>query len=108
MTHRRISITRKEIIDTLIQDHRFTKNEASRFYNDFTEIIIDYLMQNHSITLRGLGHFEVAKTKPHRMHDAHTGKIEIEPAKYRLTFSASRKLNRKINNYYTRIEKHPY
>lgn len=105
---RKHSITKKQLVETLGQDHMFNKDVVSNFYDDLIEIMDSYLLQGHSITLRHLGHFEVVKSKPHKFHNPNNGKIETTSPKYHLSFTCSKALNKEINDYYTKIKKHPY
>lgn len=75
-----MDIKRKELIEQLIDKHKYTKKAAASVVDDFVDIILDNLEAGNTVSLRNFGCFDILERKERSCPNPQTGERIIVPA----------------------------
>lgn len=76
-----MTLNRQDIIDQLVEKHKYTRIAATSVVDDFTDIIIDNMADGNTVTIYGFGSFSVLEKKPSMCTNPRTGEPCFVPAK---------------------------
>lgn len=75
-----MDIKRKELIEQLIDKHKYTKKAATSVVDDFIDIILDNLEAGNTVSLRNFGCFDILERKQRSCPNPQTGERVTVPA----------------------------
>lgn len=75
-----MDIKRKELIEQLIDKHKYTKKAATSVVDDFIDIILDNLEAGNTVSLRNFGCFDILERKQRSCPNPQTGECVTVPA----------------------------
>ena len=75
-----MDIKRKELIEQLIDKHKYTKKAATSVVDDFIDIILDNLEAGNTVSLRNFGCFDILERKQRSCPNPQTGERVAVPA----------------------------
>lgn len=75
-----MDIKRKELIEQLIDKHKYTKKAATSVVDDFIDIILDNLEAGNTVSLRNFGCFDILERKQRSCPNPQTGEHVTVPA----------------------------
>tara|TARA_B100000427_G_C15021796_1_gene382883 strand:+ start:214 stop:519 length:306 start_codon:yes stop_codon:yes gene_type:complete len=96
----RINLTKKEIVNSIYMQIGFSKNVAENLLEDFFEIILNSLKNNHKVKIAKFGTFEVRLKKSRIGRNPKTKEKKIITKRKVVLFKPSKDLKKKINKIY--------
>ena len=94
----RKNLTKQDIAEKINEKLGFSKEEAKSFMDSFFSIIEDKVVAGEEIKIPKLGNF-LSKTKKERYgRNPKTGEIHLINSRKSVSFTASKKLIKKINS----------
>ena len=69
-----MNVTRKDLIDQLVEEYRYTKKAATMLVDDFIDIIINNYESGNTVSISGFGTFDMAKRAARSCPNPKTGK----------------------------------
>ncbi len=96
----RINLTKKEIVNSIYMQIGFSKNVAENLLEDFFEIILNSLKNNHKVKIAKFGTFEVRLKKSRIGRNPKTREKKIITKRKVVLFKPSKDLKKKINKIY--------
>lgn len=91
------TLTRKVIIETLIEKHGFSKTRSNKMMNILLEELRNALRRDHRLLIQNLGLFEVMEKKPRNGRNPATGKSMIIDGRKSILFRTSKALRKDMN-----------
>ena len=68
-----MNIKRADLIQQLVDKHRYTKKAATSIVDDFTDIILDNLESGNAVSIYGFGCFDILERKERSCPNPQTG-----------------------------------
>jgi nucleoid DNA-binding protein len=85
-------MTKKDMAAAIAQDSGVTQIQVKEIVQQIFEFIVDALVHEGVIELRGFGVFKVKKRKPRQARNPRTGEKVWVPEKFVVTFRAGNKV----------------
>ncbi|MDR2405076.1 MAG: HU family DNA-binding protein [Deltaproteobacteria bacterium] len=92
-------LTRAELIEILRDRLSVSLKDANRLIESTLDIIADVMQDKGSVSLAGLGRFQVKLTPARPGRNPKTGAYAEVPGRYRPTFTMSRSLRERLLDY---------
>lgn len=91
-------MTKSELIDAICAKSKITRVRAETLVNAVFDTMVEALMKDERIELRGFGSFVIRKYDAYKGHNPKTGEPVHVPAKKLPHFKVGRALVKKINS----------
>ncbi|MDO4306686.1 MAG: HU family DNA-binding protein [Eubacteriales bacterium] len=89
---------RTDFINKMYESGRIYKKDAKEYINIFTDTLIELLKEEGSVTLIGLGKFELKHVNEGMVKDPRNGETVYYPAHDKITFKMSKSLKEEWRN----------
>ena len=89
-------MTKKEMATAIAQDAGISQIQVKEIVQQVFEFIVDTLVHEGVIELRGFGIFKVKKRKPRQARNPRTGEKVWVPQKFVVTFRAGNKVQNRL------------
>ena len=84
-------MTSKQLFERFAM-HGYTRKDAKMILQDFSDIVVECLLEGESVPIVGLGEFKVRDSKPKSMLDFQTGERRIVEAHKAAHFVTGKRL----------------
>ena len=82
----------KDLVSDVYKNFQMPKAEANRIVSFILDTVVKKVSKNEKVTLRGFGRFYLYVSNPRQARNPTTGETVNVPAKRRLKFKASNRL----------------
>jgi nucleoid DNA-binding protein len=89
-------MTKADIVDAIAQRTGMSKTETQAVVKSFIDAIMDAMVQNKRIEIRGFGTFKTVKRASRTGRNPRTGDVVDIPARYLPVFKPSRELRVRV------------
>ena len=87
---------RADLIQQLVDKHRYTKKAATSIVDDFTDIILDNLESGNAVSIYGFGCFDILERKERSCPNPQTGEKVVVPSHWIPRFYPGNKMRRVV------------
>lgn len=87
-----MNVTKKDLIDQLVEEYRYTKQAAQMLVDDFIDIIVRNYENGNTVSISGFGSFDMTKRTARVAPNPKTGEMMDMPERWVPKFIPGRKI----------------
>lgn len=87
-----MDIKRNDLIQQLVDKHKYTKKAATSVVDDFADIILDNLSKGNTVSIRNFGCFDILERKERSCPNPQTGETVNIPSHWIPRFYPSKRM----------------